>query len=77
VPGAWCEIEGERIKVLKVARVENPPAAAPGTVLDDRLTVACGEGALHLLVVQRAGRARMEIDAFLRGFPVPAGALLR
>jgi methionyl-tRNA formyltransferase len=76
VPGAWCIIEGERIKVLKVARVENPPTAAPGTVLDDRLTVACGEGALHLLQVQRAGRARMDIDAFLRGFPVPAGAVL-
>jgi methionyl-tRNA formyltransferase len=75
-PGAWCEIEGERIKVLKVARVENPPAAVPGTVLDDRLTVACGEGALHLLTVQRPGRARMDVDAFLRGFPVPAGTRL-
>jgi len=76
VPGAWCEIEGERIKVLRVAPVLNPPVAPPGTVLDDRLTVACGEGALHLLSVQRAGRGRMEIDAFLRGFPVPAGAML-
>jgi methionyl-tRNA formyltransferase len=75
-PGAWCEIEGERIKVLKVARVENPPAAVPGTVLDDRLTVACGEGALHLLAVQRAGRARMDVESFLRGFPVPAGTVL-
>jgi methionyl-tRNA formyltransferase len=76
VPGAWCEIDGERVKVLKVARVENPPAAAPGTVLDDRLTIACGEGALHLLLVQRPGRARMEVDAFLRGFPVPVGTVL-
>ena len=75
-PGAWCEIQGERIKVLRVARVLNPPVAEPGTVLDDRLTVACGEGALHLLAVQRAGRARMEVDAFLRGFPVPAGSRL-
>ncbi len=46
----------------------------PGTVLDERLTVACGEGAVRLLRLQRAGREAMEAEAFLRGLPLlPAG----
>ena len=65
-PGAWCVIEGEGIKVARAALVQNPAVAPPGTVLDEQLAVACGEGALRLLTVQRAGRARMETEAFLR-----------
>ena len=75
-PGAWCLIDGERIKVARAALVQNPPVAPPGTVLDERLAVACGEGALRLLTVQRAGRARMDTEAFLRGFPVAPGSRL-
>ncbi len=72
-PGTWFRHAGERIKVLAAAVVETPAAAAPGTVVDGRLTVACGSGALRLLRVQRGGRAPAEADAFLRGYPVAAG----
>ena len=72
-PGTWFRHGGERIKVLAAAVVETPAAAAPGTVVDGRLTVACGSGALRLLRVQRGGRSPAEADAFLRGYPVAAG----
>ncbi len=75
-PGTWFVHDGERIKVLAAALVETPASAAPGTVVDGRLTVACGAGALRLLRVQRGGRAPAEADAFLRGYPVAAGTLL-
>ncbi|RMF33099.1 MAG: methionyl-tRNA formyltransferase [Alphaproteobacteria bacterium] len=73
-PGAWCEMEGERVKVLLAA----PEAGEgpPGTVLDDRLLVACGTGALRLLQLQRAGRAAMDAERFLLGFPLSAGGRL-
>ncbi len=73
-PGAWFEIKGERIKVLAAHLAEG--SAAPGTVLDDRLAVACGEGALRPLRVQRAGKGPMDADAFLRGFALPPGMVL-
>jgi methionyl-tRNA formyltransferase len=74
VPGAWFELEGERIRAL--AGVVTGDRAAPGTVLDDVLTVACGEGAIRLEMVQRAGKGAMEAAAFLRGHAVPAGTVL-
>ncbi|MBS0638971.1 MAG: methionyl-tRNA formyltransferase [Proteobacteria bacterium] len=73
-PGTFTTLEGDTLKVLAVA-----PAAgsgAPGTVLDDRLTVACGSGALRLMRVQAPGRSAMEAEAFLRGRLVPAGTRL-
>jgi methionyl-tRNA formyltransferase len=77
-PGAYFEVKSERgcerVKVLAVEPCAG--AGAPGTLLDDRGTVACGEGALKLLTVQRAGRAPMDIAAFLRGFVLPAGTIL-
>jgi methionyl-tRNA formyltransferase len=76
-PGAWFEIPGKdplRVKVLRTARVDG--SGAPGTVLDDRLTVACGEGAVRVLELQRAGRQPMKTDDFLRGTPVVAGTSL-
>ena len=76
-PGAWFVHEGERIKVL--AAVETSPAAGepPGTVLDQALTIACGEGsALRPTHLQRAGKAPMGTDAFLRGRPIAAGIRL-
>jgi methionyl-tRNA formyltransferase len=51
-------------------------AAAPGTVIDDRLTVACGDGAVRLVQVQRAGKQPMTADEFLRGTPLKAGTLI-
>jgi methionyl-tRNA formyltransferase len=73
VPGAWCEMKGERIKVL----LAEPAAGkgAPGEMLAG-LTVACGEGALKLLTLQRAGRGAAAADAFQRGFPLQHGERL-
>jgi methionyl-tRNA formyltransferase len=77
-PGAWFELPGEppvRIKVLRTSLAEG--AGAPGTVLDGRLRIACGEGAIRILDLQRAGRAPMKAEEFLRGTNVLAGVLLR
>jgi len=77
IPGAWFELpgEGERIKVLRSGKAEG--AAIAGTVIDDRLTVACGSGAVRLLELQRAGRQKMKTEEFLRGTPIAAGRLLQ
>ena len=71
-PGAWFELDGVRVKVLRSIRGES--AGPPGILLDNRLTVACGDGAVQLVQVQRAGRQPMSADEFLRGTPVKAGA---
>jgi methionyl-tRNA formyltransferase len=73
-PGAWFEIAGERVK-LHEAEVTGQ-AGPPGTVLDDRLTVACGEGALRPLALQRAGRGVMTAEELLRGLAVRPGTRL-
>jgi len=77
-PGAWCEFPGEagsiRVKLLRTTRADG--AGAPGTVLDDQLTTACGAGAIRILELQRAGRQPMQADAFLRGTPIAVGATL-
>jgi methionyl-tRNA formyltransferase len=75
-PGAWFEAAGTRVKALAAELVEDGGDAAPGRVLDDRLTVACGEGALRPTRLQRAGGAALAAAEFLRGFPLPAGTLL-
>ena len=76
-PGAWFSHDGERIKVLAAAEAAAPPDAPPGTVIDAALTVACGDGsALRPLRLQRAGKAAMATDAFLRGRPIAAGTRL-
>jgi methionyl-tRNA formyltransferase len=73
-PGAWCEIAGERIRVLAAEIVTGD--GPPGRMLDDRLTIACASGALRLLRVQRAGKAALEVAEFLRGFPLVMGTVL-
>ena len=75
-PGAWFELEGTRIKVLEAEVVAAAPGAAPGEVLDERLTVACGAGGLRILSLQREGRRAQDAGDFLRGFAIPAGARL-
>jgi methionyl-tRNA formyltransferase len=75
-PGTEFEVNGSRIKVLAAEVAAGDPAAAPGTVLDAHLTVACGTGALRLLKVQRAGKAALDADAFLRGFDLATGTRL-
>jgi methionyl-tRNA formyltransferase len=78
-PGAWFEVPGEggpvRIKAL-MSQVSGPGAGAPGEVLEAGLRVACGEGVVRLLRVQRAGKAAQSAEEMLRGFPLPAGTLL-
>jgi methionyl-tRNA formyltransferase len=76
-PGAWFQVTGangasERIKVLRAAPADG--SGAPGTVLDGALTIACGEGAVQLLQVQRAGRRPMTAAELLRGYALLAGA---
>jgi methionyl-tRNA formyltransferase len=64
-PGAWFEHESVRVKVLRSTLAQG--SGAPGTVLDEKLTIACGDGAVRLVLVQRAGRQPMSADEFLRG----------
>jgi methionyl-tRNA formyltransferase len=77
-PGAWCEMafggKAERVKILGSTLAQG--GGKPGAVLDDRLTVACGSGAVRLTRLQRAGRQPADGDEFLRGSRVPAGAVL-
>lgn len=74
MPGAFFEIGGERIKLLAADPVDRH--GAPGIVLDDALTIACGDGALAARLVQRAGRGVMTPAELLRGFAIPAGTRL-
>ena len=75
-PGAWFEYGRERIRVLAADACGGVSQAAPGTVIDDRLTVRCGKGFLKLRTVQRAGKGAMDAAAFLRGYAVPKGTVL-
>jgi methionyl-tRNA formyltransferase len=80
-PGAWFELEvggrAERVKLLatEVASAASGSLAA-GTVLDDRLTVACGEGAVRMLRLQKAGGKALPAAEFLRGIPVAPGTVI-
>ncbi len=74
-PGAWCEFPGAgRVKILRTTKGEgNGP---PGRVLDDKLTISCGSGAIRLVELQRAGKQPMGADEFLRGTPVAPATVL-
>jgi methionyl-tRNA formyltransferase len=75
-PGAWCELpDGVRAKILRTIR--GVGAGAPGAVLDDRLTIACGAGAVRIIELQRAGKQIMKAEDFLRGSPIAPNAKLR
>ncbi|GMN13220.1 methionyl-tRNA formyltransferase [Altererythrobacter sp. MTPC7] len=73
-PGAWFELDGERVKVLRAELAEGSGQA--GEVLDDRLAIACETGALRPVRLQRAGKPAMPLDEFLRGNAVAAGEVL-
>jgi methionyl-tRNA formyltransferase len=77
-PGAWCELAGggeaARLKILRCELASG--AGAPGTVLDDQLAIACGEGAIRIIELQRAGKAPMKAAEFLRGVPLKPPARL-
>ena len=75
-PGAWSELanisENARVKILRCELAKG--TGVPGEVLDDQLTIACGEGAIRILELQREGKARVQAADFLRGMPLKAGA---
>jgi len=73
-PGAWFTHAGERIKVLRVEKAAG--SGVPGAVIGNDLTVACGEGAIRLVSLQRAGKSAVDASAFLRGYPLPPGTQL-
>lgn len=75
VPGAWFEANGERVKLLEAA-VGDDGTGKPGEVLDNCLNVACSEGHIRPLKVQRAGRSPMTAGELLRGFSIPKGTIL-
>lgn len=70
-PGAWTEIEGQRVKLLASRLAQG--SGTPGEVLDEQLTVACGNGAIEVLRLQRAGKAAQDRTEFLRGMPLHKG----
>jgi methionyl-tRNA formyltransferase len=78
-PGTWCEMpiggKLERVKLLRSAPAEG--SGEPGTVLDDRLAIACGSGAVRLIELQRAGGKPHHIDEFLRGAKLGEGVVLQ
>ena len=71
-PGAWLEAMGERVKIL-AAEVLPFTFVAPGETVDERMTIACGDGAIRPMLVQRAGRGVTTTEEMLRGFPIPSG----
>jgi methionyl-tRNA formyltransferase len=77
-PGAWFEANGERVKLLAtdVVPPDGAQPARPGTIIDDRLVIACNPGAIRARTVQRAGRGAMSADELLRGFALPSGMRL-
>ena len=75
VPGAWFETAAGRVRVLRTTRGEG--AGTPGTVFDDRLTIACAEGAVRILELQRAGARPMKAEEFLRGARLAPGVQVR
>jgi methionyl-tRNA formyltransferase len=73
-PGAWFELGGVRVKALRSTRGQG--GGAPGMVLDDKLTIACADGAVRLTQVQRAGKQPMSAEEFLRGTSIKPGTCL-
>jgi methionyl-tRNA formyltransferase len=74
-PGAWFEANGERVKLLEAEVAD--ASGKPGEVMDGRMTVACGNGAIRPLLVQRAGRRPMTPGELVRGFAIPPGTFLQ
>jgi methionyl-tRNA formyltransferase len=75
-PGAWFAVNGDRLKVLAGEVIAETFEVVPGVVLDDRLTIACGEQSFRIGRIQRPGRAPMAAEEFLRGYRVPQGMVL-
>jgi len=67
-PGAWFSFKGERIKIIKGEILEG--SGKPGLIMDNGLTIGCGEGLFRVLRAQKSGKSQMNTDDFLRGFPI-------
>jgi methionyl-tRNA formyltransferase len=77
-PGAWGEMPLDGVTRVKILRCELAEGSgAPGELLDDRLTIACGQGAIRIIELQRAGKAPMKAEEFLRGTPLKPPARIR
>ena len=74
MPGAWFDLGGTRVKLWEAEVIEG--SGKPGEVIDDKLTVTCGSGALRLLTLQREGKRAMSAEEFLRGNAVLRGTCL-
>jgi len=77
-PGAWCEIDGKRVKVhlCEYVEIDDTHGHPPGTALDDNLLISCALDAIRLITVQPAGKSKMTADEFLRGTEVAKGKKL-
>lgn len=75
-PGTYFEVDGQRVKVMAAEISDTASGAAPGTVLDDCLTIACANGTFRPTRIQRPGKGAMETDLCLRGFPIDPGTIL-
>ena len=73
-PGAWFDLDGVRVKLLRAEVAEG--SGKPGEVLGESLTIACTDGAIRPVELQKAGKPRMDLDTFLRGNPVAKGTIL-
>lgn len=74
-PGVWTQIQGERVRLVQVRVVAGVTSHAPGTVVAEPLTIACGDGALQVEKIQRAGRGVQTVAEFRNGFAVTIGTL--
>ncbi len=74
-PGVWCEHNGQRLRILSAAIEDG--IGMPGAVIAEPLSVACGDGALRVNWVQRAGKSAMPVEDYLRGSPAPVGTVLK
>ncbi|MEP3889653.1 MAG: methionyl-tRNA formyltransferase [Hellea sp.] len=77
-PGAWCEIDGKRLKVhmCEYVEIEDTHGQPIGSALDDNLLIACALDAIRLIEVQPAGKPKMSAEEFLRGTPIKKGQKL-
>lgn len=73
-PGAWFEIDGQRVKLLRAELAEE--SGEPGEVLDDKLAIGCADGSIRPVELQRAGKPKMDLETFLRGNAVAKGTML-
>ena len=72
-PGAWFEVDGQRLKVLAGTVVKSEDDAPAGTTLSDHLLIQCGQDAYQITRAQRAGKGAMDIDDLMRGMTIPTG----